>query len=84
MAEAVNVETKTFWKTSEFWVMLFSNLLTVATMVAEILPPKYGMVVLGVVNAAYQIARGIAKSGNPPVSIATPTVVVAPREPPLP
>lgn len=69
------METKPFWQTSEFWVIAFSNLATIISLLADALPAKYGVPLMGMMNAFYAIARGIAKSGNP-VPPAPSTVVI--------
>ena len=60
------METKSFVYTSEFYVTVFTNLLTMGAQLGDILPPKYGIPVMAVVNMAYALSRGIAKSGVPP------------------
>ena len=59
-------ETKIYWKSSEFWLIIATNLLAILAMVADVLPPEYGIPVQGMMNGLYAIARGIAKSGLPP------------------
>jgi hypothetical protein len=68
-------ETKEFWRTSEFWVMLLTQLVALVSQLAGSLPPKYGIPAMAAVSAFYQISRGIAKSGNPVVTV--PLVVPA-------
>ena len=60
------LETKEFWKTSEWWLTIASNVLAIGAQVAEVLPPKYGIAIMAVVNMGYAVSRGIAKSGVPP------------------
>lgn len=59
------LETKEFYKTSEFYVTVAMNLLAIATQLVNVLPPRYGIPLMGVINMAYTLSRGIAKSGVP-------------------
>mgnify|MGYP001568084488 FL=1 len=61
------METKSFLYTSEFWLTVFSNLLAVGAQLADILPPKHGIPLQGLINAIYALSRGIAKAGVPPL-----------------
>jgi len=56
-------ETKPGVKTTEFWLTLFSNVLTIGSMVAGALPPKYAVPTATAVNIGYQISRGLTKKG---------------------
>jgi len=59
------METKPAYQTTEFYLTLFSNLATLVTTIAGVLPPKYAVPTLAAVNIGYSIARGIAKNGIP-------------------
>ena len=60
------VETSRFYTTSEFWLTIASNLLAIGAQMADVLPPRYGVPLMGIVNMGYALSRGIAKSGVPP------------------
>ena len=62
------METKEFYKTSEFWLTMLMNVTTAGAAVAGTLPAKYGVPTLTVINGLYAVARGLAKAGVPPVS----------------
>lgn len=64
-AEVSAVETRKGIYTTEFWLTAIVSVLDVAGMVAGMLPPEQGAVILAIVNAAYNIARGISKHGVP-------------------
>jgi len=59
----VRIETKTGWKTSEFWVSVAVALTALAG--ALPIPPHYSGVVAAAIGGAYAISRGFAKSGVP-------------------
>jgi hypothetical protein len=60
-------ETKSFAKTSEFFVWLFA---VVATLVAtyakdsDSLQPRQGWLYVAILSAAYMLSRGLAKAGS--------------------
>jgi len=60
------METKPFWRTSEFWIVVVTNLATITTAIAELLPSKYLAPTLAVTNGLYAVGRGLAKAGVPP------------------
>ena len=60
------LETKEFWKTSEFYATVAMNILAIATQLVDVLPPKYGIPLMGAINMAYTLSRGLAKAGVPP------------------
>lgn len=74
------METKPFYKTSEFWMTIATNALAFGAQMAGTLPPQYGIPVQAAVNLGYALSRGIAKSGVPP----EPVVVPVPIPPPVP
>ena len=59
-------ETKPFLYTSEFWITIGTNVLAILAQVVDVLPPKYGIPLMGLVNMGYTLSRGIAKAGVPP------------------
>ena len=60
------METKEFWRTSEFWISILTNLGALASAIAGALPMKYAVPLMGLVNGLYAISRGLAKAGVPP------------------
>ena len=63
------METRPFWKTSEFWMLgVGMNLLAIGSQLAEALPPKYGIPLMGLINIGYAVSRGMAKSGVAPTA----------------
>ena len=48
-------------QTTEFWLALVTNVVTVVTMVAHVLPPKYGVPVMAGLNGVYAIMRALTK-----------------------
>jgi len=60
------METRPAVKTTEFWFTLAANTAAVISMVAGVLPPKYGVPAQLGANALYTIGRGLAKLGVPP------------------
>lgn len=73
---AVAVETRPGWKTTEFWIVVLTNVGIIGGQVIDVLhlPPRYAELGLVVVNAAYAIARGLAKTGVPNVVPETPSI----------
>lgn len=72
----VAVETRPGWKTTEFWVVILTNVGVLGGQALDVLhlPPKYAAIGLAIVNAAYAIARGLAKTGVPNVVPVTPSI----------
>ena len=62
---AIVKETKTGYKTTEFWIALGVSLLTVLDGIP--LPEKYEAIVVGAITAVYIISRGVAKQGIPDI-----------------
>jgi hypothetical protein len=52
---------KTGRKTTEFWFTLLSNVATVVTMLADVLPPKIGIPIIAGLNGLYAILRTLIK-----------------------
>ena len=52
------------WKTTEFWVTILTQFSIVGGAIAGALPPKEAALLAAFSQAAYTIARGIAKSGE--------------------
>ena len=49
------------WKTTEFWLIILSNVATVLTMVAGVLPAKYGVPIMTAVSGLYAVLRTLGK-----------------------
>ncbi len=60
------METKPFQYTSEFWLTMATNLLAIGAQLGAVLPPKYGIPLMTLINMGYALSRGIAKAGVPP------------------
>lgn len=52
------------YKTTEFWLTLATNIAAVATMSADWLPPKYGVMAIAVANGLYAMLRTLTKDPN--------------------
>lgn len=52
---------KAGYTTTEFWLTILTNVMTIAPMVAGVLPPKTGAVVLALANGMYAVLRTLAK-----------------------
>lgn len=57
-------KVKSGYKTSEFWLTIISNLITIAGALNGILDPKTAAIVLAILNGMYTTLRTIAKSGT--------------------
>ena len=55
------METKPGWKTTEFWLTVVANLLTVATVAKGMMKPDVAAVTLAVLNGAYATLRSLVK-----------------------
>jgi len=66
------METKPGVKTTEFWVMVVTNIMAVLNMTSiwDYVPNKYSVLLIGVVNGLYALSRGQAKSGVPALPVA--------------
>ncbi len=52
------------WRTSEFWCLVVFFLLSLCTMLAGVLPPKWALACQTVSVGLYQISRGLTKHGT--------------------
>lgn len=52
------------WRTSEFWCLVVFFLLSVFTMLAGVLPPKWALACQTISVGLYQISRGLTKHGT--------------------
>ena len=57
------METKPAIYTTEFWVVVLTNIGLVAAACTEVLTPRYAAIGAAVANGAYALARGLAKQG---------------------
>lgn len=73
------METKPFYKTSEFYVLVLGELGAVVTGIAQVVPGAWAAIAGAVVAGAYAVARGIAKAGVP----YTPPTPPSPPAPPM-
>lgn len=64
--DTIITESKSGWKTTEFWVALVVSLLTVLDGVP--LPEKFEGGVVAAIAVAYALSRGLAKKGVPNVA----------------
>lgn len=55
-------------KTTEFWLTIVSNLITIAGALQGMIDGKTAAVILAVLNGVYTVLRTIAKSGTETVS----------------
>jgi hypothetical protein len=60
------VETKSGYKTTEFWVSLLVSGGSLVAALAGNLPPKYAAIATAVSGGLYAVGRGVAKSGVKP------------------
>ncbi len=60
---------KTGYKTTEFYVTLFSILGLVVSALASSLSPKYAAIGVSVSGAAYAVSRGLAKMFPPKLEV---------------
>ncbi len=51
------------WKTSEFWMTAVGQIGLVLAAVSGALPPKYAVLAGALSQVAYNVSRGLAKSG---------------------
>ena len=75
------VTLKPGYKTTEFLVVILTNVGLIAASSADWLPPKYAAYGAMVSSAAYALARGLAKF-NPPKAVEPVVPQPAPAAPP--
>ncbi len=56
---------KSGWKTTEFWVTVFSIVGMAAAALASSLGPRYAAIAVAISSAAYALSRGLAKQHQP-------------------
>lgn len=64
-------KVKSGYKSSEFWLTIVSNLVTIAGALNGILDAKTAAIVLAVLNGLYTVLRTIAKAGDTASSTTT-------------
>ena len=52
------------WKSTEFWLTIFTNASSLVATYGGFIPTPWGMVISAVVTAGYTISRGLAKQGK--------------------
>jgi len=60
------METKQFWKTSEFWLTVATNAANILLYLSGVIDGKWAGILATVSNALYAVSRGIAKQGVAP------------------
>ena len=50
-------------KSTEFWMAMGIHVLALLAVIAQVLPPEKGAIVMTVVQTGYAIARGLSKHG---------------------
>jgi len=56
--------TKPGYKTTEFWLIVLSNLTTIVTALKGVISPEKSVVVLAILNGIYTILRSLVKQPN--------------------
>lgn len=65
-AEKMNSTTVTpGWKTTEFWLTVLTNIITIAGSLQGIVPAQTAAIITAVANGVYGILRTITKSNSP-------------------
>ena len=59
-------DIKPGWQTTEFWLVVATNLLAIGTAVQGALPAKYAIVIMAALNGFYNFMRTIAKNNSTP------------------
>ena len=57
---------KSGWKTTEFWLVVLSNIATVIPALSGVIPPEKAATILAVVNGIYGIVRALTKASALP------------------
>lgn len=52
---------KTGWKTTEFWMTIMTNVVTVVQALNGVIPPETAAIILAVANGLYGVLRTITK-----------------------
>ena len=57
----MNSETRAGWKTTEFWLIVVSNLLAITGTLKGVIPADTGAIIIASLNGIYGVLRTIAK-----------------------
>src|SRR3982750_1094226 len=79
------METKPFYKTSEFWLSIIAALGVLITSMADLYPGRWAAAATAIIIGLYSVARGVAKAGvppTPPVTEPAPTGTTVPTTTP--
>ena len=57
-------EVKAGWKTSEFWLVIVTNLIAVVGAIQGFIPATTVVIIMAALNAVYQFLRTITKGGG--------------------
>ena len=60
-SDVVETVTKPGWKTTEFWLVMVSNLTTLAGALGGVIPADTSAIIIAVLNGVYGVLRTIAK-----------------------
>ena len=71
------METKPFYKTSEFWLSIIAALGVLSTSIADLYPGRWAAVATAIIVGLYSVARGVAKAGVPPAPVVVPAKPIA-------
>ncbi len=58
------METKPFYKTSEFWLSVIAAVGVLCTSIADLYPGRWAAVASALIVGFYAVARGVAKAGS--------------------
>ena len=60
------------YKTTEFWLTILTNLITIVTAIQGVIPPQTAAIILAVLNGIYTTMRSIVKINAPDTTPAAP------------
>jgi len=52
------------YKTTEFWITIFTLIATIASAVSGLVDEDYAYIVAAIASGAYAVSRGLAKKGK--------------------
>ena len=64
--EVGDMGIKSGWKTSEFWITVFTVASGLIGTYGGLIPPPWGMIATAIIAAGYAISRGLAKANVTP------------------
>lgn len=59
-----SMQIKSGWQTSEFWLTLLTNVVTIVQTLHGVVPPDVAAIIIASANGIYGIIRAIAKKGQ--------------------